>query len=252
MIDVHCHLDFEAFDLDRAGVLERAAAAGVTDVVVPGVSRTQWAAAMGVTRWEPSRPPQRHLCIGVHPAWLATEVVREQALRQAVDTYQPVAIGEFGLDVRVGGADAAIQQEDAALAHLRVARETELPVVLHVVRRHGRMLELLDEVPARGFVHGFTGAPEVAEGYVERGLMVSFGPKVLDPRAKKARAAVAAVPLASLLVETDAPRPRGERGEPRDVEAIAQGIAALRGECADEVLAATRANARRVFGLDAS
>jgi TatD DNase family protein len=227
------------FDADRNVVLDRAHAVGVRAVVLPGVSSARWgfAASLG-----------QPMCVGIHPEWIATEQTTADALRTAAQTHGAVGIGEFGLDVRVGGPDGALAQIEQCEIHLDVAHELDLPIVLHVVRRHGAMLELLRKTE-RGMVHGFTAAPEVALDYVRHGLHVSFGPRVCDERSKKARAAAQVVPLDRLLVETDAPHAKGARGEPADLVDVIDALASLREEEASAIAEATAHNARTLFGL---
>ncbi|MEM9073326.1 MAG: TatD family hydrolase [Myxococcota bacterium] len=241
MIDAHTHLDFDAFDTDRTKVRRRAREAGVTQMIVPGVTRSQWtrAQALGLP-W----------CAGFHPEWLSGESAAE--VRTSLEEVTGVVgIGECGLDARI---DVPAEAQEAILrAHLEIAQARALPVVLHVVGRHGAALDLLrDYAPVAGMVHGFTGAPEVAERYLALGLHLSFGPRVTYEKAAKARRSARVVPAERLLLETDdpahpphgAPRPRNE---PAFLALVADAIRDLRGE---DIRDATAANARRLFSLE--
>ncbi len=245
MFDAHAHLDFPEFDADRDAVLERAQARGVRGVVVPGVDEASW---------ERARRLGFPYCVGVHPQWLQ-EDERDPAAIEAALRADPgaVGVGETGLDARV---DVPAERQRAVFeAHLRAAAARSLPVVLHVVGRHGAALAILERhAPLRGMVHGFSGAPEVARRYLALGLHLSFGGLVTRPRALKARAAATAVPLERLLVETDSPSapPDGafaERNEPSLLPLVVEALAALRGETSELVGERTEANARALFGL---
>ncbi|MBX3247093.1 MAG: TatD family hydrolase [Myxococcales bacterium] len=263
MIDAHCHLDFEAFDADRATVVARAKAAGVEAVVIPGVSPAQWrrAAALRI------EGVSALVAVGWHPEYLASasdvpeaadEAADEAALTDAATRFGAAAIGECGLDRRVEDRFPLSRQREVFEAHVRVARALALPLVLHVVRRDRAALDLLAPfAPLRGMVHGFVGAPEVAREYLALGLHLSFGGGVTRPGARRARASAPIVPDDRLLVETDAPdqAPWGapsERNEPAFLGRIVAELARLRGTSEDAVAKQTAANARALFGTGGS
>ncbi len=245
MIDAHTHLDFPAFDADRDEVLQRARSVGVETCIVPGVSPATWsrAASLGLP-W----------CAGLHPAWIESYEGSPSTLETLLlQQTSCVAVGEFGLDQRVHIGQA--QQLRYAEAQLRAAAVLQLPVVLHVVGRHGAMIELLEaHAPLRGMVHAFSGSAEIATRYVALGLNVSFGGTLSKVRSAAKLAAAKAVPIDRLLVETDAPdlAPEGapfERNEPSLLPLIVDRLATLRNEERDVVAARTADNARALFHL---
>ena len=251
MIDAHAHLDFEAFDADREAMWARALEAGVEAAVIPGVAPAQWARGAEV-----ARALDGAWCVGAHPEWLAELGLSPDALRERLiaEGEGAVAVGELGLDRRVEGAVGREAQEAYLEAQLDAAEALGLPLVLHVVGRHGRLLELLGpRAPLRGMVHAFTGAPEVAARYLELGLHLGVGGALTRPNAKKLRAAAPTIPLGRLLVETDAPdqAPEGREGrnEPAWLVDVVEALAALRGESVEKVAEATGENARTLFGL---
>lgn len=244
LVDAHCHLDFEDFDADRDEVLERAAAVGVRAIVIPGVHPTQWARAAGLVRRGHPRV-RLAMAVGWHPEHLgvlAHEVRgdgsddlhdaasrdgsvafdREALVTQIVcgaREHGAIAIGECGLDRRVEARVSPERQREVLDAHVEAAKRTGLPLVLHVVRRDGALLDALRPyAPLRGMVHAFTGGAELAREYVALGLHVSFGGGLTRPNARRARDAAAVVPAERVLIETDAPdqtphgapRPRNE------------------------------------------
>lgn len=266
MFDSHCHLDFpEIFGaLERE--LEGARAAGIDGWLVPGCEPSQWARLEAV-----AAEPGVRIALGLHP-WWAPAVLGESegaldgvVARLAADArrVRASALGELGLD----GARAEPSHPDFALqrrafeAQLALARELELPVVLHAVRAHGPMLESLRRVGvprAGGVVHGFSGSLSVARQYLSLGLYVGIGCQVTSAQSRGTREAAATLPLERLLVETDAPdqRPRGpgmagdetSHGRPSDLLRVVAIVAELRVVGTDEVGRVTRRNALTLFG----
>lgn len=265
--DSHCHLDFEAFDADRARVWQRARDLGVTELFVPGVTPAQWVRLAGVR----AQIPEARLGVGLHPYFLhelsSSERQRATAeLPEWAERLGAQAIGECGLDGRWAKRGVSLDEQVPVLAaQLTCARELRLPVVLHVVQAHGRALELLEAggpLLAGGVLHSYSGAAELVERYCKLGLCFGFSGAVTRPNATKARAALRAVPLDRLLLETDAPDqpPSGfvaspehpRRNEPGALPAIAALVAELRGLALDELARHTTHNARALFGAGVS
>ncbi|MDB4975396.1 MAG: TatD-related deoxyribonuclease [Myxococcaceae bacterium] len=261
MFDSHCHLDAEEYDGDRDEVLARARVAGVTGIMVPGYEPDEWQRLLGLCALDP-----RIVCaVGLHPLYLheLTATARSAALCQLGDWLEKTsarAVGEFGLDALVtkrGGLDLDAQAE-VARAHLKLARELDLPVIVHCVRAHGRLLELLEELGPHapgGVMHAYGGPAELVGRYAKLNFRFSFGGIVTHPEAKRPRAALAAVPRSLLLVETDGPSqvPRGStrsRSEPADVAHVLAVAAELRGESEDALSRATAQNACALFRCD--
>lgn len=260
MIDAHCHLDDPRLAPDLDAVLARARAAGVRGCVVAGVDPDGWRAQTELAR----QVPGVAVTYGVHPrvAAEATDGALDAmlaALDEAVrggGHARPVGLGEVGLDAWSKDLRATLDRQERAMrAQLALARDVDLPVVLHILRAHGRALELLraDGVPrSGGMVHCYSGPAELVPDYLALGLHVSFAGPVTWPDAAKAAAAARAVPVDRLLVETDAPDlppvpHRGERNEPAYLPHVVAAVAAARGEDPAEVAATTAANARRLF-----
>ena len=261
MFDSHCHLDAEEYDGDRAEVLARATEAGITAIMVPGYEPAEWPRLKGLCALD-----SRVVCaVGLHPLYLHELSVeaRTRALASLADWLRETgasAVGECGLDAPVarrGGLDLTAQAE-VVRAHLVLARELSLPIILHCVRAHGRMLELLSEfgpLPRGGVMHAYGGPPELIADYQRLNMRFSFGGIVTHPNAKKPRSSLAAVPRELLLVETDGPSqvPAGSpraRSEPADIPRILATFAELRNEPVDLLARATTANALALFGCD--
>jgi TatD DNase family protein len=250
-VDSHCHLDDREFEADRAAVLARAREAGVTRIVVPAIDFANW----GAVRTLCSGGGGLHAAYGLHPLLLASHRPEHlHALRDWIERERPVAVGECGLDYFVEDLDRDTQQ-GIFDAQLHIAREFDLPVIVHARRAVDAVIASLRTVGGlRGVVHSFSGSLQQAEQLWNLGFLLGLGGPVTYPRANRLRSLAATMPLDRLLLETDAPdQPdawhRGERNEPARVNAIARTIAGLRDITCEAVAEATTRNAARLFGL---
>lgn len=254
LIDSHCHFDFDAFDRDRLQVWERCLAAGVEQLIIPGVSKPRWPALFELVK----KQPAWHAAVGLHPWWVAESETRPEQLRRdivgQIQAGNCVAIGECGLD----GAIVTPLEEQVPLfrAQIALAQELQLPLIVHACRCHSEMLHLLKEYrPARGgVIHAFSGSEEVAREYWKLGFYLGAGGSITYERAIKTRRAFAALPLEALLLESDAPDMpqagrQGRRNSPEFLPHIAQTLAQLRGISAREVAEQTRRNTEELFDL---
>lgn len=235
-LDGHCHLDLPAFDATRDAVIARAAAAGVTGFVLGGVDPAGWARQRALC----AAHPRVWRSVGLHP-WGEGRGSIDAVTAALAEAPRPVAIGEIGLDGH--GARAASLGAQAALfrAQLALARDLDLPVVLHVVKAHGQALELLrqDGLPrAGGVLHRFEGPVGRARAYLDLGLHLGVA---------RASPAAVAIPLARLILESDADAPGGR--EPADLPRIAAQIGASRGSDPEEILGASTRNATALYAL---
>ncbi len=228
LTDTHCHLDDPRFEDDLDAVLARAVAAGVGRMLIPGVSPARWPRARALA----ARVGGSY-ALGTHPHALT------ETQEVPTDPGGAVAIGECGLD----GAIAVPWevQERVLLAHLALARECGLPVILHVYRAHDRMLPILrDWAPIRGVVHSFSAGPELVPEYIALGLHLSMCGPVTWERAHKPLRTLRAIPKERLLLETDAPaqcpRPWRGRNEPAFLPAILAAMETARGEALRDIL----------------
>lgn len=258
-IDTHCHLDAPEFTPDREAVVARARAAGVGQMVLPAVEPANFAAVRELA--------QRHgyaYALGIHPLYVeraGADALERLEAELAARRGDPrlVAVGEIGLDHFVPDSDRALQQR-LYVAQLRLARRFELPVILHVRRSADALLRELRRLPVRGGIaHAFNGSLQQAEAFVALGLRLGFGGALTFERALQIRTLAAELPLAALVLETDAPdippywlyrtaaqRAAGQttRNEPAELPRIAAALSALRALPLAELAAATGANAR--------
>ena len=257
-IDTHCHLDAPEFAGDTANVRARAQAAGVLHCVVPAVEAGNFAAVRDLAHQHGDS-----YALGIHP--LCTGRAREDdlqlldgALSQAKDDPRLVAVGEIGLDYFVPGLDPA-RQELFLREQLALARQYDLPVILHVRRSADRLLKQLRPAGVRGIAHAFNGSAQQADEFVKLGFKLGFGGAVTFERALQIRRLAQELPLSAIVLETDSPdipphwlyrtaeqrasgQPQG-RNEPAELPRIAEVLAQLRGITLDELAAATAVNA---------
>jgi len=257
MIDAHNHLDRCA---DPLAERDAARALGVQAQIMAGVDAAGWRAQARL-----ARQPDLWVTFGVHP-WTAARcddaelawalAVLPAALDGALDV-APVGLGELGLDHgrRLPAASSA-RQERAFRAQLGLARERNLPLVLHIVQAHGRALEILREegLPAAGgMVHSASIPAELVPAWLDLGLYLSWSGAL--SRQDKLRAAASRVPLDRLLVETDAPdqppRGHGTPNRPAWLPEVVAALAGVHGVDAATMAEHTTNNARRLFGLEA-
>ncbi len=251
LFDSHCHLDAAEFTADRHAVVQRAEAAGVVAQLVPAVDRDSWPALREVC----ASACGLHAAYGLHPVFLSRHHRSHlDELRDWIARERPVAIGECGLDYFVEGLDREFQRE-LLEGQLQLAREFDLPVVLHARQAVEDIIHALRRIGGlRGVVHSYSGSEEQARRLFDLGFLIGIGGPVTYERAKRIRRVVSAMPLEFLLLETDAPdQPdadhRGQRNEPARLARVVTTIASLRSCEPAHIAEATFANALRLLRL---
>ncbi|HUJ80014.1 MAG TPA: TatD family hydrolase [Nitrospiria bacterium] len=254
IIDSHAHLQFDDFTADLEAVLGRAQDAGVTVIVNVGTDLASSRSAVGLA----DRYPQLYATVGLHPHEAATftdELVT--ALAELARHPKVVAIGETGLDYYYQHASREAQMT-AFRAQLELARAVDRPVVVHSREAKEETLRLLAEAAPgrRGVLHCFTGDLDMAQRAIGMGFYISLSGIVTFKNAGPLRDVAKALPLESLLIETDCPyltpTPyRGARNEPAFVVRVIDQLTELTSAASsDAVRAATRRNTVSLFGLD--
>lgn len=252
LIDTHCHLDASEFDLDRDQVHARALAAGVAVQVIPAVTAANFDDVAAVCRRYAGCLP----AWGMHPMYIHVHHERHlAALRQQIEAWRPVAVGEIGLDLFVPDLDYATQ-ERFFVAQLRIAKDYDLPVLLHCRRANDQVLKQLRKYrPRGGIAHAFSGSRQQAGAFIELGFKLGFGGAFTWSRASRLQALARELPLEVIVLETDSPDippawvGKG-RNEPGELPRIAAVLAELRGIEIEEVARRTTHNARSVLGLE--
>ncbi len=256
LVDTHCHLDYSPMIDDLPATLARAAAAGVQRLVHIGCSRTSMARAVQLAETEREGLPPVYAVIGVHPHEATT--LDDQAIAEIADLARSpkvVGIGESGLDYHYNRSPPEVQKA-AMDRHLELAERLGKPIILHIRDAHADAMQIVDQRPPtrQGIIHCFTGGPEEARAWLDRGFMLSFSGISTFPSAKPLREAARDCPRDRLLLETDAPYlapvpMRGRKNEPAYVAFTCANLALLRGEDPQTLARTAAANAERVLGL---
>jgi len=259
MFDAHCHLD-RCTD-DPREILKRARQVGINHIMIAGVQADQWAGQNDLAG------PGVHVSWGIHPWRVAQSKDDLNDELNALNTMlharpvSPAALGETGLDYgkRIDPTSHA-KQRDAFRKQIHLAKEHQLPLILHVVRAHEDTIRILKEegLPeAGGMVHSFSGNDVQARQYLQLDLHISFSGSVTNPKSTRIRKAAAYVPENRLLVETDAPdqtpiERKPQPNEPAFLIDVIAAIAELRGCPTDHLAQSTAENAHTLFGTQSS
>ena len=252
LIDTHCHLDAAEFGDHQTALLQAAQAAGVSRIVIPSVARANFAEVRRLCELYPTCSP----AYGIHPMLVDDATPEDlEVLRDYLRDQQPVAVGEIGLDFFIEKYDQA-RQERFFVEQLKLAREFDLPVLLHTRRAQDTVLKHLRQIKVRGGIsHAFSGSRQQADEFIRLGFKLGFGGAVTYPRATRLRELAATLPLSSIVLETDAPDippeflVRGQPNKPEYLRRIAQTLAQLRGISLAELAQATTENALSVLNL---
>ncbi len=252
IFDTHCHLDVEEFDADRTEVMAAARANCVTGIVVPAIHRGNWDRVLSLCAAQAGLYP----ALGMHPVYI--ERHREEHLqdlgRWLAAERAVIAVGEIGLDYYVEGLPRDRQQRFFE-RQLEIAREADLPVLLHVRKAHDAVLATLRRIRVKGGIaHAYNGSLPQARQYVDLGFRLGFGGTLTYERSRHIRGLARALPREAIVLETDAPdmvvsQHRGERNSPAYLRHCLEALAEVRGEDAEGLSVATTRNAREVLGL---
>lgn len=251
LFDTHAHLEDTAFDMDRAEVIRRALDAGICILTV-GVNLTTSLAAVALA----NQHKGIYAAVGIHPheaESLTTATIDE--LRRLCLHPKVVAVGETGLDWYRNRSPQQAQRR-AFAAHLALAAEMDLPVIVHNREADEEVMELLCSVPGvRGVMHAFSSDGAMADKVLDAGLYISLGGPLTYKNAGPTREVASKVPLDRLLLETDSPYLppvpwRGQRNEPSYIHFVAEALARLRNMSVGDIAAATTRNAKTLFRID--
>jgi len=258
-VDSHAHIDGPEYDEDRDEVIERARAAGVDTILNIGTgdphSGSLERAVTVAEKYEGV-----FAAVGVHPhdAKLFDDSAAEKIRRLIRDSPRVIALGEIGLDYHYDHSPREVQRE-VFIKQLRMAREEDVPVIIHSRAADDETVEILrteyGNVASGGIMHCFGGTPAMAGSVLDLGFYVSFAGNVTFKKAENLRDAARHVPLDRLLIETDCPylTPvpfRGRRNEPARVVEVARCLSELHGTSVDQISEVTTQNFVRLFNAD--
>ena len=254
IIDTHAHYDDEAFDADREALLASMHDGGIEKIVnvcasVDGLHDT-------VELME--KYPFIYGAVGVHPDdadKMTQETLDEIRRLSCMDKI--VAIGEIGLDYYWHKEEHEHEiQKKMFLAQMEIAREEKLPFMVHSRDAAKDTLDLVKDCMKGsmygGIIHCFSYGKEIAGEYLDMGLYLGIGGVVTFKNAKKLKEVVAYAPLEQLVLETDSPylspEPnRGKRNSSLNLPYVAEAIAQIKGCSAEEVIAVTEENAKKLL-----
>lgn len=250
-IDTHCHLDLPPLAADLPLILQRAATAGVTGFICPGVAPAGW---QGIARTAASHAAIQP-AFGIHPLQVAEGSCLFLA-QLATHLAGAVAVGEIGLDYCHGNANRLLQQQ-LFRKQLQLARKFSLPVIIHCRKAFADTLAIFSEESKgelRGVMHAFSGSAETACEAIRLGLLIGVAGSLTWEGAVKPQKMLKAVPLEKIILETDAPdlspqKHRGMTNEPAFIMEVACKTAEIKGVSVEEVARVTSINAQRLFNV---
>lgn len=238
-IDTHCHLDAAEFGAETSAIVQRAAQQRVGWIVIPAIEAANFDSVQALAH--------RHAgcvyALGIHPLYTPQAQASDlttlrNTVSAALSDPRFVAIGEIGLDFFVPALRQPAlreKQEYFYSEQLKLARDFNLPVLLHTRRAQDAALKYLRRItPLRGIAHAFNGSFQQAQQFIEQGFKLGFGGAMTFTRALQIRRLAAELPLDALVLETDAPdiAPawlQRQRNSPEELPRIAAVLAELRG-----------------------
>ena len=252
LFDTHAHMDDRAFDLDRKELLEALPQQGLALVMNPGCSAESSRNTDKLSR----EYDYIYAAVGSHPdvADEVNEAVLEEYWMLCKQNPKIKAIGEIGLDYHYEDIPRAIQRK-AFRMQMELARELDLPVIVHEREAHEDGMKIIDEFPeVTGVFHCYSGSAEMAKELVKRGWYIGFTGVLTFKNARKAVEVAASIPLDRIVLETDcpymAPEPfRGKRNDPGKLYRMAEKLAEIRGISLEEIHRITTENGKRLYRI---
>ena len=252
LFDTHAHLNDPAFDPDREELMASFASAGVGLVMNAGCSLESSRDIVQMAE----KYPWLYASVGSHPdsADEVNEAVLEEYRKLCKQSDKVKAIGEIGLDYYYEDIPREIQQRAFRL-QMELAKELDMPVIVHERDAHNDGLAIVKEFPTvKGVFHCYSGSAEMARQLVNLGWYIGFTGVLTFKNARKAVETAASIPLDRIVLETDcpfmAPEPfRGKRNQPGYLYRMAEKLAEIRGISLEEVHAATMENGKRLYRI---
>ncbi len=254
LFDTHAHLYDKAFDADREDVISRVLQT-VDYVVIPSEDVETSRKAIALAE---SHGPI-YAAVGIHPQ--VTNEASEEAMNELADMARNhpkvKAIGEIGLDYYYLYTDKETQKKWFA-RQIELAKELDLPILIHDRDAHGDTLEILKAHRSgnlRGILHCFSGSLETAKELMKLGFYISFAGPVVFPKSLKLKEVAKEIPMDRILIETDSPYltpppNRGKRNDPSNVYYVAQEIARLKEMSLEDFIQQTRQNALDMYEIE--
>lgn len=251
MIDTHSHIDFEEYGTNFKEFIEELKTEEIENVIIPGVNTSGFERIIKLC----NENEMLYGAIGIHPTEFNDfKEGTEKLIYECLNCNKIKAIGEIGLDYYYGKDDKE-EQKKILRKQLKIAEETQLPVIIHDRESHEDIFEILAEYKLKKVImHCFSGDSEFAEKCCERGYYIGIGGVVTFKNAIKLKEAVRITPIENIVLETDAPylTPvpfRGKVNSPKYLKYIAEEIAKIKEINIEEVKKITSENAKRIFNI---
>lgn len=253
LIDSHCHLDDDRYDINRTNIIKRAKQQGVEQIILPATTAKRWEKVKQIAK----------SYTGVFPAYGLHPMFMQQHDRQHIgqldewlDRETSIAVGECGLDFFASNKNAR-QQIELFNAQLQLAKSHHLPVIVHVRKALDQVISLLrkNNTAFGGVIHSFSGSLQQAQQLSDLGFKLGIAATVSFDRAQKLRAVVTQINADTLLLESDAPdqpgiHHRGELNQPAFIVEHLKTIAQLRGISEEALSEILNQNTRSLFKLE--
>ncbi len=254
MIDIHAHLDFQAFDADRDHTIARNFQDGVTKIINVGCNLKSSENSIALAE----KFPKIWASVGIHPHEQVRKNDRDlEKIAKLAKHTKVVAIGECGLDYfKLTEDQQKPIQAELLISQISIARENNLPLMLHCRDAYDDLLILLkkEAKDLTGVIHCFIGNLEQARKFIELGFFVSFSGIVTYPKREDLRAVAKELPLENICLDTDSPflapqNKRSERNEPKYIKYIVEQIAEVKKVPVDKVIVQVDKNDEKLFEL---
>ncbi len=252
IFDTHAHYDDQQFEEDRRELLNSMADQGVGTIVNVSASYASCGRVVDLVQGYPFM----YAAVGVHPDHVGS--LNEESFARMKELFgrdKVIAVGEIGLDYYWDNESRKVQKK-WFIRQLKLARELELPVLIHSREAAADTMEIMKEYAQglRGVIHCYSYSKEMAKEYVKMGFLIGVGGVVTFKNARRLKETVEEIPLESIVLETDcpylAPVPyRGKRNNSAYIRYVAEEIAGLKGITCEEVVICTEQNAKKLYGL---
>ncbi|WP_259364533.1 MULTISPECIES: TatD family hydrolase [unclassified Colwellia] len=251
--DSHCHLDFDAFSENLPELLKQCQQANIYHIVIPSIGPKNWHKTLTLAKNHSSETLTLHPCLGIHP-WFLNDLHADSltVLEHLVKSHRNeiVAIGEAGIDGVIAQAENNLAQQIQIFEQqLTLAKSYQLPIIVHHRKSHQHIVAMLRQknLTKGGIIHAFSGSYQQACQYIDLGFKLGIGGTITYPRAEKTIKAIKRLPLASLVLETDAPSMplygfQGQDNSPLQLIKVFQALVGIRSESASELAHALESN----------
>lgn len=252
-IDSHCHLDFPCFSQQLPSLLCELHEKSINKVIIPATQANTWERVEKLALSNDAL----YYALGIHPHFLDAfeaqdlTVLKDKLLLRDKSC---VALGEIGLDKFSPVSE--ILQEFVFIEQLKIAQQLQLPIILHCVKRQGRVLTLLKQYNFKqgGVYHAFSGSLEIADEFIKLGFKLGIGGVITYPNSSKVRDTVAKLPVQSMVLETDAPdmpiyEQPSKDNTPLNIITIFDCLVSLRSETKSQLATQLSINTHNIFSL---